>query len=189
MKKLLLAVILAFLSISTITLSQEIGDTGKSSTHPGSKFSFGFELDDFFNDFGLGLAITSPHYINGALAFRIRVNHSWYHGLEEDSTESTWIGYQSIRIGSVGASYTADGYIRLYGEGGLVVLLAADNLSDDPKVGGYGLFGFEIFFQQKDMSYFFELGSLGTGASADQQPTKPIYANGFLTTVGLRLYL
>jgi hypothetical protein len=42
--------------------------------------------------------------------------------------------------------------------------------------------------QDGPVSYLIELGGIGTGARADHLPTKPLLANGFLITVGMRFY-
>jgi hypothetical protein len=78
----------------------------------------------------------------------------------------------------------------LYAEGGIVFLFPNPVFSDDDiNLGGYGLFGFEFFFTEetsRNPSYFIELGGIGTGAVADKIATNPLYANGFLISVGFR---
>jgi hypothetical protein len=39
------------------------------------------------------------------------------------------------------------------------------------------------------VSYFIELGGVGTGANADKVTGNPIYSNGFLISVGFRGYI
>ena len=39
------------------------------------------------------------------------------------------------------------------------------------------------------MNYFIEMGGVGTGAIAEKSIGKPIYSNGFLLSVGLRVNL
>jgi len=39
------------------------------------------------------------------------------------------------------------------------------------------------------LSYFAEIGGMGTGAKADKIPSKPIYSNGFTTSAGLSFRL
>jgi len=53
-------------------------------------------------------------------------------------------------------------------------------------LGGYGLFGFEFKIAPR-FAYFIELGAVGTGATADKIESKPVYSNGFLTSVGLKI--
>jgi hypothetical protein len=76
--------------------------------------------------------------------------------------------------------------MRLYGEGGVIVLFPSSEFSSESEVlGGYGLFGFEFFFSHQS-NYFIEIGGIGTGAVADKASGKPIYSNGLLINVGLR---
>ena len=51
-----------------------------------------------------------------------------------------------------------------------------------------GLLGFEFLANQR-LSYFVELGGMGTGAKADKTPLKPIYSNGFTASTGIRFRL
>ena len=74
-------------------------------------------------------------------------------------------------------------------KGGILTILPNSDFSSQSSIfGGYGLFGFE-FKPIPKFAYFIELGGAGTGATADKIAGKPIYSNGFLTCVGLRLKL
>jgi len=103
-----------------------------------------------------------------------------------DNLETTWSPYSNFTFGMVGVGGTINNSIRLYGEGGVIGILPNSNFSSsDSEFGGYGLFGFEFFFQEAH-NYFIELGGVGTGARADQVITEPIYSNGFIINVGYR---
>jgi hypothetical protein len=52
--------------------------------------------------------------------------------------------------------------------------------------GGYGLFGFEFGSEDPAPRYYIELGGIGSGITANQLPTNPSMANGFMINVGIR---
>ena len=80
------------------------------------------------------------------------------------------------------------GPVRTYAFAGAILVGAPSDLSStEVNVGGLGGFGFE-FLIGRYSSYFVELGALGTGATADKLVDSPIFANGFLITVGSRFY-
>jgi hypothetical protein len=85
------------------------------------------------------------------------------------------------------------GCIRLYGEGGLLLVLPGQSFATErTHTGGYGHFGFEFLMGapgRQRASYFMELGTVGAEARADRQVGKPIYMNGFSISTGIRLYL
>ena len=155
-------------------------------------FSFGFHLNQFKDDFGLGLNLTSPTIAN-AFAVRLRGNFMYFEHLQFDTPDSsgiqTWTPYSNIMLGMAGFSGVVANHFKLYGEGGLIAILPSAEFSDESNVlGGYGLFGFE-FFSSLATSYFIEIGGIGTGASAEKIPGKPIYSNGLLMSVGFRYTL
>ena len=67
-----------------------------------------------------------------------------------------------------------------------MILPNSDFSSKSLVLGGYGLFGFEFKIAPR-FAYFIELGAVGTGATADKIESKPVYSNGFLTNVGLKI--
>ena len=68
----------------------------------------------------------------------------------------------------------------------MTILPNSDFSNKSSEFGGYGVFGFE-FKSRPIFGYYIELGGVGTGAIADELATNPIYSNGFLTKVGLRI--
>jgi hypothetical protein len=157
-----------------------------------NKFSFGFHLNNYQQDFGLGLNVTSPYIASGWVAFRGRANMQFHQHLDTENS-TTWSPYGSFQLGVIGVGGVAGGFARFYGEGGLMLILPnADFSSSSTEIGGYGLFGFEFFMATDPavpVSYFIELGGVGAGATADKIPGNPIYSNGFLISVGFRGYL
>lgn len=151
----------------------------------GTKTAIGFQLTQVQNDFGLGFNISSPYFANERMTMRVRGNLVW-HQHPDAIGESTWTSYSNFSFGIASISGVVAERIRLYGEGGAMVLFpAGDFSSESVNFGGYGLFGFE-FFMYPHSNYFIELGGVGSGAKADRIPTAPIYSNGFIISVGYR---
>lgn len=151
---------------------------------PSTKFSMGYQINQFQKDFGFGLQVTTPHFLKKSVAIRARTNVMFYEHI--DGTEYTWTPYAHFTLGVVGVSGIISKNIRVYGEGGVILLLPSGKFSNsDVDVGGYGLFGFE-FFMENHNSYFIEIGGSGTGATADKLVGKPIYSNGLLVAAGYR---
>ncbi len=174
------------------TILLKANDGSELTTKINDGFSFGFHLNQFKDDFGLGMNITSPTIAN-SFAIRLRGNYMYLEHLDFDSPDSegvlTWTPYSNVMLGLAGFSGMVGNHFKLYGEGGLIALFPSTDFSEESSVlGGYGLFGFE-FFSSNATSYFFEAGGIGTGANADKIPEKPIYSNGLLLSVGFRYTL
>ena len=150
------------------------------------KFGAGFQINQYQNDFGLGVNLTSPYFVYNRMALRFRGNLMFYQHVKDN--ETTWSPYSNISLGLIGVGgYVAD-FIKLYGEGGIIGLFPSEEFSSESfLIGGYGLFGFE-FYMSHSLNYYIELGAVGTGAIADKLPANPIYSNGFLINVGFRFH-
>jgi len=149
----------------------------------GDGFAIGYGLTDGAGDFGSRLEITTPWILAGHAAARISGTLFW--------RDTNWKPYFTVRAGLIGASFMASSDIRLYGEGGVILLLppeASDSRSY--AIGGFGHFGFEFFLDRANskISYFVEIGSNAISARADKEEGKPFYLSGFSTAVGLRWY-
>jgi hypothetical protein len=164
-------------------------DNPAKGSNASNHFSVGYNLNQLGKDFGVGININSP-YIKGVFAIKASENYQWVETFNGTNTE--WIGYHNIRIGVASASGFVSENIRLYGEGGTTILVVNSKISNQTvSVGGYGLFGFEVFTGKKEsshFSYFIELGGIGTGANASNLDHKPLLSNGFLASVGFRVY-
>lgn len=165
-----------------------LGPTGITPQEISKKgFGLGFHVQQFQRDFGLGLQITSPHFLKEKIAVRARINLAWHE--HATSYNTFWTSYPAVQLGLVGMGGMVGSHIRLYGEGGILALWPSQEFSTkDRHIGGYGFFGFE-FFMNSTASYFIELGGIGIGATADNVPGHPVYSNGFATTVGFRYFL
>ena len=151
-----------------------------------NKFSYGFQLNKFQDEFGFGINVLSQEYKNFRLSAKGNIN--WLNHLDSESNE-TWTEFFNNQFG-INYHGCITNRIGLYAEGGLIILYPNTSFSSkSSEFGGYGLFGFEFFFTEdtkRNPSYFIELGGIGTGAYADKIISNPIYANGFLISVGYR---
>jgi len=151
-----------------------------------NKFSYGFQLVKFQNEFGFGVHLLSPEFKN--LRLNAKINLNWLNHLDNQSNQ-TWTEFLNNQVG-INFHTSITNRINLYSEGGVVILFPNNSFSDESiDFGGYGLFGFEFFFTEntsRNPSYFIELGGIGTGAVASKIVSNPIYANGFLISVGYR---
>lgn len=149
-------------------------------------FGIGGQVGQHQQDFGIGLNLTSPYFANKKMAVRLRGNVLWNEHLN-GASEATWSSYSNLSLGFVQSVGEMGNFMRVYGECGAIYLFPSEEFSSRSIVfGGYGLFGFEFFFDEH-MNYFIEAGGVGTGARADEIPGKPIYSNGFLINVGVRV--
>lgn len=148
-------------------------------------FGIGGQVGQHQKDFGIGLNLTSPYFANQKMAVRLKGNLVWNEHLNSNS-EMTWSSYSNISLGLVQSVGEINNFVRVYGEAGAIYLFPSSEFSTKSiQFGGYGLFGFEFFFN-KHMNYFLEAGGIGTGAKADKIAGKPIYSNGLLFNVGIR---
>ena len=151
-----------------------------------SKFGLGFNLTQHQEDFGLGLNAVSPYFANENVAIRLRGNLMWNQHRNVNNTATTWTPYSNVSIGIVGVAGKVGDFLRLYGEGGVIALFPSSKFSKETfLIGGYGLFGFEFFFNNHN-NYFIEIGGIGTGAVADKISGEPIYSSGLIINVGYR---
>ncbi len=151
-------------------------------------FEFGFQLSEYQQDFGYGISITSPYVLKEYVAFRLRANQQFFSTFNNQG-KVEWSPYQNFALGVLGQRSMIHEKIALYGEGGVFGILPNSDFSkQDFEIGGYGLFGFEFFFD-KNFTYYIEAGGIGIDATADELPSEPIYSNGFLINVGFRIIL
>lgn len=151
------------------------------------QFEIGFNLSQYHKDFGLGINLITPYFVKEKLAIKVGANMQWLENF--NGTESTWTTYQNFQLGLRSRSTIVSDKIFIYGEGGVLTILPNSDFStQNVDFGGYGLFGFE-FRPTPRFAYYFELGGVGTGATADEIPGEPLYSNGFLTNVGFRIGL
>ncbi len=150
------------------------------------QFNAGFQLGQYQKDYGIGLQVTTPYFAKQKIAFRLRGNLMFNEHIYKK--ETTWTPYSNLSFGVVGVAGEINEKIRLYGEGGMLIIFpSSDFSSEQMEFGGYGLFGFE-FFMSNGSNYFIEIGGVGTGATADKVLYKPIYSNGLIINTGFRFF-
>ncbi|MEL6864464.1 MAG: hypothetical protein AAFP19_08600 [Bacteroidota bacterium] len=178
MRKTILCFIITWLGSIGLFAQQEF---------PANGLALGFQLNEYQQDFGIGLHLISPAFLKDKVAVKARANLQFHQHLDEE--ESTWTPYANFSLGLVAGRAMLGPFIQVYGEGGGILLIPSDDFSSESTVfGGYGLFGFSFFLHPK-AAYFIELGGVGTGARADQIAGQAIYSNGFLLSVGYRVQL
>ena len=151
-----------------------------------NNISYGFQQVKFQNEFGIGVHLLSPEFKN--LRINVKTNLNWLNHLDIQNNQ-TWTEFINNQVG-INYQRCITTNINLYSEGGIVLIYPNNSFSNESvNFGGYGVFGFEFFFTEntnRNPSYFIELGGIGTGAVANKIIFNPIYANGFLISVGYR---
>lgn len=171
---------------SGMTKTPEKGSSDAAQAN-SNKTEVGFNVSQYQKDFGIGLHVISPYFFRKMVAIKAGTNIQWFEN--SNGTETTLTTYQNIQLGMRGRSASVSHNISVYGEGGVFIILPdSDFSSQSYVVGGYGLFGFEFRIASR-LAYFIELGAVGSGATADKIVGNPIYSNGFLTNVGLKISL
>lgn len=155
--------------------------------------SAGYTIHRLQDDFALGALVSSPFFLHDALRVTLGGGIAWYPHATDDRGREDWAHYGDVRLVIEGGSRGPGDSTRVYGFGGPVLLLLPDRLSSDRvAVGGMGGFGFEHHFRgaggEWPVSYFIELGGIGSGARANALAGSPLLANGFFATVGFRWY-
>lgn len=175
--------------IAALTLQSTIATADPADARYNAT-SIGYLLNADNGDFAVGMAVTSPWVFGSSVAVQAAAMQSWYmHGVDADTGDEDWMPFTSYKLGLMGGSLTASGQIRMYGAGGILVVLPNRHVSEKRvHSGGYGAFGLE-FLSGRSLNYYIELGANGVGTRADKLAGKPIYGNGFSSTVGLRYYL
>jgi hypothetical protein len=186
---LIVAIGLVAVAPAQETQEQKAEKTDKPAR--SSKFSIGFGLETLQDDFGMELALTTPYFANGVMAFRVRGGIAWASGIPEGETKEDWLLYAPVRIAyTVSSAFAAD-RIRLYSEGGSILIFSIQDVASETYAGagGYGLFGFEFFANDYvPVTYFIEGGGMGTNSEADKMISDPSLGNGFFVSVGIRWY-
>ena len=160
-----------------------------SPVHTG--WTVGPTLARHQDDFGYGLAVGTPTFLNDSLRLTLGGGLAYYPYAADADGEQTWARYGTVRLVIEGGHRAPGSAVRLYGFGGPIVHLVPEALDDDvASLGGIGGFGFEYFFQYDGhdgpVSYYMELGGVGGSFRADAQPGNPLIGNGFVANVGFR---
>jgi hypothetical protein len=177
-----------FFALASVCYSQTKTESTQDVNVAASRPSVGFHLNQFQNDFGLGLDLTSPYFFKHRIALRASANWQWLQSISPTTMVNDWASYQAFKVGVTGFRTSITTGLYIYSEGGVVLVLPDQIFSDESSVmGGYGLFGFE-FFANKSFCYYLEMGGMGLGEVAEKALYKPIYSNGFTASVGFRIH-
>jgi hypothetical protein len=168
--------------------------TATTSHRMREGWSVGYRMHRAQDDFGIGGAFASPLFAHSSLRLTLGGAIAWSPHDTTESGDQAWASYGEGHLVVEGGMRAPGSPVRLYGFGGPMVLLLPSRMSDDRiAIGGLGGFGFEYYFlhagSDGPVSYFTELGGIGTGARADRLPGRPLLSNGFFINVGFRLYL
>ncbi len=160
----------------------------ESIAQEGSPFRIGFHLRELSGDFGIGAHLDVPTPEKWPV---IRMAGTWQWMEIPRGMDFETVSYQTLRTGVASKSFQILERIRAYGEGGLLAVLPSDDLSEDNfRLGGYGLFGFELFVSTYEGSaLFLELGASSAGNGLDTRPGVPSFAAGFWVGAGFRIAL
>ncbi|MBI9108124.1 MAG: hypothetical protein JEZ04_15350 [Spirochaetales bacterium] len=140
--------------------------------YASDSFSAGFEIGELGPDLVMGVRITSPWLFDGYAAARISGDLAF-------NVSTLWSPYGVFRAGLIGSSGMVNDTMRLYGEGGGMLLWNEDS-AGSLVLGGYGLFGFEFFTGvDSPVAYFIEAGTNGSSLSR---------LTGFDIKTGLSVY-
>jgi len=173
--------------ISSFLIAAGLSFSSNAQESLRTGLGFGMQLVEYQNDFGMGLNVTSPYFANNCIGVRLRANLMYHQGVSNGST--SWFTYSNYSLGIIGVGGFVSDRIRLYGEGGTLLLLPSNQISSSTlEIGGYGAFGFEFFFSPSG-NYYIEVGGAGTGAVADRLDTEPVYSNGLTLSTGFRFFL
>jgi hypothetical protein len=169
---------------TSLALAAPIGAEEEKRPSPSSGFASGFFLQKHQNDFGFGGQIVTPTFARDRLAIAATGSYNYVPG-------SQWAGYGAASLSLLAGLTAPSETHRLYGISGVVLLIPSEEVSaEDVVIGAIGGFGFEFFFSEDHAgAYYLEFGGIGTAAVADALPGSPVYANGFVSRVGIRYYL
>ncbi len=179
----------AFVLVSFSAMAQnEEGLPKRANT-----MAIGYGIGQYQNDFGLNLNITSPYAIKDRFALRTSGGIQWFEYYDQKTGRMEWSLYNAFKLGVVGVGGTIGHNIRLYGEGGAVMILPNKVFSGENMAwGGYGHFGFEFLMTRGTrtcVTYYVELGGIGKASRAEKLPESPIYSNGFTAAAGVRFHI
>lgn len=154
----------------------------QSPIHNG--FAFSYQLSNRQNDFGMGLNVLSPYFAKKSLAVRLNASIFW-HQHRHVNNISKWSLYPTFNIAFRHRAKILEDKLYAYTEGGFVLLLPNAEFSNEKiDFGGYGLFGLE-FYSARFVSYFIELGGIGTGAR-EKGVGQNLYSTGFMANAGVK---
>jgi hypothetical protein len=178
-------------TLVVVALTALAGGSARADHEARDGWAIGYALHRAQDDFGMGAAIATPRFAGDRLRISLGGGGAWSPHAVTGGGEQDWAGYGQASLLLEAGRRAPGSPVRLYGFGGPLLFFLPDRLSDDSlALGGVGGFGFEYYFMEDGrdgpVSYYTELGGVGTNARADKLAGSPMLANGFLIAVGLR---
>lgn len=151
-------------------------------------FGMGITINQSALDYGFGLQVTSPQ-LAGSFQIRLSGNIQGVIGTNRADAQNSLYGYGMLRLGVVGKPSLVIDDIRIYAEGGPLMLINNSQVTSKKiGIGGYGMFGME-YQMSAPFWVFLEGGGIGTGAKGEKLIGSPSYETGLFFGMGLRFYL
>ena len=155
--------------------------------------AIGVAVERVQDNFGVSGTWSSRAFFDEKARMTASGGVAWYPNGTGSSGNQEWLPFGHSRVVVESGHRVGRAPLRLYGFGGAMLIFRSERLSDDVlAVAGVGGFGFEFFAPTTSMdapvSYFIEIGGVGSGARAANLPGQPILLNGFLVQSGLRFY-
>lgn len=145
----------------------------------------GYQLNDFSDDFGIGLHVITPRFI-GNTHLRISYDYQWLEYMNNNADD--WEPYQQVRVDAISKYPIIEKRLLVYGGGGFVVgFLPSKMSSTSVGITGSGTFGLEMFWSPS-FSYFLEMGGTGSVGTSDKLSQNRIIGSGFYSSTGFRIY-
>ena len=183
-------------SMAAVTLVfSATGAGAQTPVEPSSNVgaAVGIAVHRLQDDFGLSASWSSPAFFDGKARITAGGGVAWYPYGTNASGDQDWVPFGHSRVVVESGHRVGRAPLRLYGFGGAMLVFRSERLSDEVlAVAGIGGFGFEFFPPTNTIdapvSYFIEIGGVGSGARATNLPGHPILLNGFLVQSGVRFY-
>ena len=155
--------------------------------------SIGINVQRLQDNFGVSGTWSSRAFFSEKARITASGGVAWYPYGTGASGDQEWVPFGQSRVVVESGHRVGRSPLRLYGFGGAVLIFRSERLSSDVlALAGTGGFGFEFFAPSSvviaPVSYFIEIGGVGSGARATNLPGQPILLNGFVVQSGLRFY-
>ena len=158
-----------------------------SAQENDNPLTIGLKALQIQDDFGLGVDLTSPYFLDKKMAVKLGYQMQWLEHLH--GNEITWTSYSTWQLGLKGRRSVLENKLYVTAEiGGLIILPDDKFSSDDSEFGGYGLLGID-WVTTNDLTLFLEFGAGGAVARADRLEANPVYSNGFISQLGFRIHM
>ena len=180
--------------MTTLALSanRAVAQTGaEPATNVGS--AVGMTVQRLQDNFGMSGTWSSRAFFNEKARTTASGGVAWYPNGTSASGDQEWVPFGHSRVVVESGHRVGGAPLRLYGFGGAILIFRSERLSSDVlALAGTGGFGFEFFaptgMVNAPVSYFIEIGGVGSGARAANLSGQPILLNGFVVQSGLRFY-